>query len=161
MSAPRVRTTCIEVFTVMLLCNGCRERQYSPFELRTAADDCYSDGRYADADRLYRRVLELNPNDTDPTLSYCFFLAACPDPRFRDGERARALMESLHPTAMSGWRGCSIMAAVYAEIGNFAQAQEWQQRALSVCHANVKRETQQRLELYRSGHALRVQPPSD
>lgn len=159
MNARRISRSYNAVVATTVFFFGCNGRPYTAFDLTVDAEDCYSEGRYAEAARLYERALELAPGATEPTVSYCFFLAACPDARFRDGQRALALMSRVRPKSQSNWRTCSTMAAVYAELGDFTKAQEWQQRALSMSPANAASELRRGLEAISRGRAFRVKPP--
>lgn len=88
-------------------------------------------GRYREAGERLRAGLDLHPWEPAFPLALARLLAAAPDEAVRDGGRAlalaQALAENLRTTAVA-----ETMAMAHAELGQFAEAVEWQRLAMSV-----------------------------
>jgi serine/threonine-protein kinase len=107
------------------------------------------------------RAVQLSPGWSDPWNSLSWLLATCPDPTIRNGARAvevgrRALECSPEPSKAS----ClDTLAAALAENGNFAEAIELQQEAITLMDDPDRRlRYQERLVLYEDGEAYREEP---
>jgi tetratricopeptide (TPR) repeat protein len=90
---------------------------------------------YQNALNDYNEAARRNSNDSAAYFNRAWLLAACPDARFRDGDKALkdamlALELSKLPGGVSKTISYSAIAVSYAEIGNFVSAVEWQKKAL-------------------------------
>jgi tetratricopeptide (TPR) repeat protein len=84
--------------------------------------------------------------------------ASCPDARFRDGELA--ITSATRACELTNWKdieALSLLAAAYAETGDFAEAVEWQQKVviMTVNHSDASNH-RDRMALYKSGKPYRV-----
>ena len=116
-------------------------------------------GEYANAEEDYSAALARDPDYPNLLNTWARQLSTCPDPKFRDGERAVELATKANEK--SGWKRpecVGTLAAAYAESGRFDEAVEWQEKALELLGDKIveQREAMQnRLELYRSRHPFR------
>jgi len=104
----------------------------------------------------YRRALELNPDFLPAYNNLASLLATWPDPAFRNGPEAVVLArEAVRLSREKDPMVLNILAAAYAEAGQFQEAEEVARRAIDLAtrqkkHALVKT-LQSRLTLYESG----------
>ena len=86
-----------------------------------------------------------------------WLLATCPDPKFRNGEKAlENATKACELTAFKQSSKLESLAAAYAEIGNFNDAINTQVRAIELAlNAKKKPEMEERLALYRSNKPYR------
>jgi tetratricopeptide (TPR) repeat protein len=79
-------------------------------------------------------------------------LAACPDAKYRDG--SRAVDAATRCCELAGWKSpyaLEVLAAAYAEIGDFGSAVKWQSQAnAAYADAGSKTEGEARLKLYQA-----------
>jgi tetratricopeptide (TPR) repeat protein len=98
------------------------------------------------ADR--RQAIRLDPKTATAYAGIAHIHATCPDPLFRDGERAvefakRALdLDKDNPLMMS------VLAAAYAEAFEYAKAVQWQEHAMKNARYRDNPDMQRRLDLY-------------
>jgi hypothetical protein len=86
------------------------------------------------------------------------FLATCPREEFRDGARAVHLARAA--CEQNNWANPSdrsVLAAAYAEMGNFQEAVSWQELALldSSMTEQLRKDREHRLKLYRDKKPFR------
>lgn len=86
-------------------------------------------------------------------------LAAAPEPEIRDGLRALELARSVYDQRPSP-AAAQTVAMALAEQGRFAEAVEWQQRAVGGSAASGG-DAWARLTLYRAGRPFRAESPED
>jgi hypothetical protein len=79
-------------------------------------------GRYEEADLRLKEAIDQDPDEPIAMLSLAWFLATCPDERFRDGERAAILARIAYNKGYGSWRSDIVLAAAQAEAGRFADA---------------------------------------
>src|SRR5262249_14315267 len=98
--------------------------------------------RVRDATTEYTKALQISPENLDAVSNLAWLLATSADPTVRNGSEAVRLAERAdsvstrsdkHPTVLR------ILAAAYAESGQFAEAKETAQQALEA--ANVQGNT--------------------
>jgi tetratricopeptide (TPR) repeat protein len=118
-------------------------------------------GDYESALSDLNEAKRLNPEFAHPHKNHAWLQATCPDPKYRDGakavenaERALQLSEGQFPE----WY--EILAAAYAEAGNFEKAIEYQNRCLEKAEGEHALEMKKRLELYQSRTPYRAIPES-
>jgi len=118
------------------------------------------DRRYADArTRLEEGVAQL-PRNAALSQQLARLLAAAPEAANRDGGRARELAWNAFRTE-PGPTAAETMAMAYAEEGSFAQAREWQQRALDQSSRPIDPTLEARFDLYRNDRPYRAAQPTD
>lgn len=91
----------------------------------------------------------------DPSALECnslaWFLATCPEPKFRKGERAVKLArEACKLSDEKDSAFLDTLAAAYAETGDFESAIEWQEKAIKAAPKKLKAGYTERLERYKS-----------
>lgn len=105
----------------------------------------------------YRKAVELDPHSPYASANLAFLLAAHPKKAFRDGKRALELAKQLsEQTSETGAFWLSVRAAAHAENGQFAEARDWQQRALKICPATEYADYADRLKLYEKNQPFRL-----
>ena len=98
---------------------------------------------------------------SDPCNSLAWLLATCPDPSFRDGQRAVEIgRRALKCSPEQGKAAClDTLAAALAENGDFAEAIDCQLEAISLMDDFDRRlRYQHRLTLYEDGEPYREEP---
>lgn len=103
-------------------------------------------------------AVRLDPSDIDSQEWLARFLAACPDAAVRDGKKAVAL--GLKVCEASQWSGTSldVLAAAYAEAGDFENAVKHVKRALESndLEAVHRSRVEKRLKLYEARKPYRI-----
>jgi Flp pilus assembly protein TadD len=118
-------------------------------------------GDHAGAAAHYAEAIRLDPDRGAAYNNLAMLLAACPDPRFRDGPRA--VTYATRACELTKWvePGClDTLAAAQAEAGDFAAAIARQERAIGLLtDARQADDYRSRLALYRAGRPFRSPPP--
>jgi protein O-mannosyl-transferase len=99
-------------------------------------------GRVQDARIEYTKALQISPENLAALSNLAWLLATSPDPALRNGSEAVQLAERAESTSSRNEKHPSvlrILAAAYAEAGQFAAAQETARQALEA--ANVQGNT--------------------
>jgi tetratricopeptide (TPR) repeat protein len=107
----------------------------------------------------FAHSIELKPEFVSPYNEQAWIWATCPDPKFRDGEKAIA--SATKACELSGWKDASYLdtlAAAYAESAFFGQAKEWQEKALTLSKSGspARKDYRNRLELYKKSVPYRM-----
>ena len=106
----------------------------------------------------YAKSLELAPKDPNAMNSVAWFLAACPDAAFRNGKKA--IDHATKACELTQWKNPLFMdtlAAAYAEVGEFKEATQWQEKSLGdptlakMLSESGLKDAGARLELYKKG----------
>ena len=117
-------------------------------------------GQYRQARDHLADATAAHPDQPDLVQALARILAAAPDARIRDGNRAVALMQPLvkeHATPELA----ETMAMAYAETGDFRQAVAWEREALAAAEQTardryVQQAMTENLRLFERGEAARV-----
>jgi len=104
----------------------------------------------------YAKAIELNPRDPRAYNHLAWLLATCRDAQYRDGEKAvsnaRRTCELLR---WKHWSTLEVLAAAFAEDGQFTEAVNWQTKALELAPPRAKPQLRSRLELFAAGKPYR------
>lgn len=84
--------------------------------------------KYAQALKDYEKALSFDKHDSYVLGLLAWFLATCPNEKYRDGKRALKLAKSANQ--MSDDDDLDKLAAAYAEVGDFKNAVKTQKRAM-------------------------------
>jgi tetratricopeptide (TPR) repeat protein len=109
------------------------------------------------ADNL--EALRRNPDDARTCNNLAWLWATSPRPEHRD--HARAVEYARRACELTQWQNAGhldTLAAACAAAGQFAEAIEFQRRAIALAGADEKTEYRSRLELYEAGRAY--EPPA-
>jgi TonB family protein len=128
------------------------------FQLRARAYEIIGQPELALHD--LREALRLTPRDPLANGELAWFLATCPEERFRNG--AEAVSIAKEACEMSQWEHSGLidaLAAAYAELGDFDQATKYEQQSLNdrLLAVKEKEEREKRLGLYQQRKAFREQ----
>ena len=97
------------------------------------ASALHRQGRLAEAIAEYERAIQLRPESAGILSNLAWMLATCSDPSLRDGQRALALAQ--RADRLSGGANPRILrslAAAYAEVNQFGQADKTARHALDL-----------------------------
>jgi tetratricopeptide (TPR) repeat protein len=106
----------------------------------------------------FRLAIKVDPKYARPYLARAWLFATCPDRRFRDGKLA--VESAIQACDLSSWRDSNklaVLAAAYAELGDFPKAIRWQTEAIDrAVDPADKVEGRERLELYKHKKPCRL-----
>jgi tetratricopeptide (TPR) repeat protein len=110
----------------------------------------------------FEEAVRVGPDEAEACNCLAWHLATCPAADARDGQRAVALAR--RSCELSGWKNpyaLGTLGAALAEVGQFAEAIQWQERALESQEYVAERgeSARKRLVLYREGKAFRDEGP--
>jgi tetratricopeptide (TPR) repeat protein len=110
---------------------------------------------YGKAIADFNETVRLDPKCRDGYTGRAWIWATCPDPNNRDGKKAiESARQGLAIDPNNPW--CMVIrAAAHAEIGEFAEAVRWQERALEDLNLIQYPDQSRILELYRDKRPLR------
>ena len=101
--------------------------------LRSLADMELLFGHWAEATRLYEKLLEINPKDTGVLNNYSWLLGTCPDDQYRNAAKSLEYGKlAAEGTMYVVPHILSTLAAAYAENGDFESARAWAQKAVEL-----------------------------
>jgi tetratricopeptide (TPR) repeat protein len=114
------------------------------------------DFKHAQAD--FVAALRVDKHDPDVLNNVAWFRATCPDAAFRNGKEAVEL--ATLACTLDKWKDADeidTLAAAYAEAGNFAEAERYQQRAMALLSEDeaLRPKFRARLEQYRARQPVR------
>ena len=137
------------------------ERQPRDYKTHEALGVAYSQKRqFEEAVRSYEKAIEIKPDLWFSRAQLAWTLATCPEDTIRDGALAlETAIPLLAATQGQSARAYDIVAAAYAEVGNYSNAVTLAEQALSLLSPNRKsadlNAILQRRETYRSGRPYR------
>jgi Tfp pilus assembly protein PilF len=113
---------------------------------------------YDKAIAVYQEAIRLNPNRPHAYNNLAWLLATCPQDAVRDGGKAVQL--AVKACDFADWRDSNLLdtlAAAYAECQKFAEAVQWQKRAVEIGYEDKEDEAKalRRLKLYEEGKPYR------
>ena len=133
-----------------------------PNELRalmSRAACYYGAGKPESALADFASTIAAHPDFAQGYNDYAWLLATGVDDKYRDGKKAVEL--ACQACNLTEWKNAGYLdtlAAAYAESGDFASAQKWQEAALAASESeaqDVKDEIQGRVSLYKTGKPYR------
>lgn len=120
------------------------------------ADAYRSLARWQEAANDYRAAIELGANDARTLQSAAWFMATCPDSRFRNDDLAlRAAQRAVELTMIDDWRNLDTLAAAQANAGQWNDAISNVEKALAAAPAEDQEPLDARLKLYQAKQAYR------
>ncbi len=118
-----------------------------------------SNGQYGEALSHLKAAYAAKPGDVTVANNLAWLLATSPESTHRDGPRAVRLAELVcKATAFGSPPLLETLAAAYAEVGKFDQAEKTIMQAIEIVRRNPKTSTEtleSRLKLYRAGKPYR------
>jgi tetratricopeptide (TPR) repeat protein len=104
---------------------------------------------YENAIESYLLAIKSDPNFTASYAKLAFLYATCPKAEFRNGpEAAKLARKACELTEYESDVCLAVLAAVYAETGDFDKAVEYQKKAIDLADDSAKKEYEKRLEAY-------------
>ena len=115
-------------------------------------------GDFKRAQADFVAALRVDSRDPDVLNNVAWFRATCPEANFRNGKEAVEL--ATRACTLDQWKDADeidTLAAAYAEMGNFAEAQRYQQKAMDLLSENeaLRPKFRARLEQYRAKQPVR------
>ncbi len=109
----------------------------------------------------YTEAIRLDPKSAEAHGNRAWLWATCPVAKYRDGKRA--VQSATKACELLKWQepiGPAILAAAYAEVGDFDAAVKWQSKAITLLSDNkTKEDFRSRLKLYQQKKAYREIKP--
>lgn len=120
------------------------------------ASSYYGSKKHKDAIVFYGHAIEADPNFTASYSKLSFLYATCPEAKFRNGEKAVDLAKKACELVSYNDDIClAVLAAAYAERGDFEKAIEYENKAISLADDDAKAEYEKRLESYKTNKPWR------
>jgi tetratricopeptide (TPR) repeat protein/Zn-dependent membrane protease YugP len=113
-------------------------------------------GNFAAATADLQKALDLKPEFPNPHKHLAWLQATCPLPEFRDGTSAVAHAQRALELAKENTAEYEpVLAAAYAEVGDFSRAVECQSRCMEASPPEALAAMRERLKLYESQQPFR------
>jgi tetratricopeptide (TPR) repeat protein len=106
----------------------------------------------------YADAIRIDPKHDYPHYARALIWATCSDAKYRDGRRAiESAKQALDLTTNAAKRASymEILAAAFAEAGDFAEAVRWQETVLRDPQCEDEARARARLQYYRNDRPLR------
>jgi tetratricopeptide (TPR) repeat protein len=115
-------------------------------------------GDFKRAQADFAAAVRLDRRDPDVLNNVAWFRATCPEAQFRNGKEAVEL--AMLACTLDKWKDADeidTLAAAYAEVGNFAEAERYQQKAMALLSKDeaLRPKFRARLEQYRAKQPVR------
>ncbi len=112
--------------------------------------------RKSEAISTFKAAAQAYPRDAYSRAGAAWLYATCKDPSIRNGNTAIALAtEAANLTRQRDATVLDVLAAAYAEKGDFASAQHWEGKAILGADSQDAPYFQQRLQFYQAGKPWR------
>ena len=126
-------------------------------ELFNIRGECYAASlKYELALNDFDKAISLKPEEPAAYNNLAWILATCPDSRYRDAEKAVSnARQACKLSELDDFSLLDTLAAAYAEADEFAEAVQWQTKAIQLAPAGDKADLRSRLKLYQMGKPFR------
>src|SRR5207249_1772518 len=104
--------------------------------------------------------IRLDPRFPNPNKHLAWLQATCPEAPFRHGPAA--VVHATRALELSEWKATewfAVLAAAYAEAGNFEDAVKWQTKCRDESPADARAKMEERIALYQARQTFREQLP--
>jgi tetratricopeptide (TPR) repeat protein len=131
------------------------------------ADAWKRKGRYDKAIAGYEEATQVHPTAAWSFADLAWLQATCPDEKSRDGQKAfRNANKAYQLTEGKYWHYLDVLAAAYAECGDFDHARQWETKAIEKAKSETDQvstpkdieEATARLELYKQNKPYHEEP---
>jgi tetratricopeptide (TPR) repeat protein len=106
----------------------------------------------------YNRAVKVDPSYARGYTARAWLYATCPDKKFRDGKLA--VESATRACDLTGWKEAdklAVLAAAYAERGDFDKAVKWQEKAITLfLDLEDRKKGLERLSLYKDKKPCRL-----
>jgi tetratricopeptide (TPR) repeat protein len=117
-------------------------------------------GEFEKAQDDFLAGYKIDPKSFYNVYGLAMLRSASPNEKLRNGKEALDYAEQLMKLEKKGLNANPAMAAAYAELGDFDQAIQWQQKAIEKASADKKPSQLAAMELYKAKKPLRLEPKS-
>jgi len=115
------------------------------------------EGLYEQAAEDFQQALRCDPRSAGAYRSVAWLLATCPLESYRDADKAiEAAQRAVRLLGEDSPQMLDLLAATYANAGDFPQAIKHQQQAMVLTEGETQKAYAQRLALYRAGKPFRT-----
>jgi tetratricopeptide (TPR) repeat protein len=116
-------------------------------------------GKYGESIAACEAALNLAPAHVDARTNLAYLLATCPKSRFRDGAKSLVIASALNEESRhESWIHLSVLAAAYAEVGDFERAVHFARLCAACSPEGSDRERLRRIRQYERGRPYRSRP---
>jgi tetratricopeptide (TPR) repeat protein len=117
--------------------------------------------KYREAHEDFGEALQRDPDYHNLLNSWAWQLATCPDPKYRDGRKALEYANKINKEpGKARPDDLDVLAAAYAEVGQFDDAVTWQKQAIDTLSPKAdqqRKAMQARLKLYEARKPYRAE----
>lgn len=111
---------------------------------------------YEKARQDFSQAIILSPNDVDVLNDFAWFLSTCKDKDYRNAEKALPMVKVAEELTLSkDWNVLDTYSAVYAESGNFPQAERYAEKALTAAPISEQARIRRHLLAYKQRRPIR------